>query len=274
VTRIDGHSVVPPVGEVVGKNTAAPEPTKAPEKAPDVFQNPSKTGLSIDSVGPGGSVRLEADLLARAGDVAEVFPAGARDGVRSALSESVRRVRRAEAAGRIEPAETAAALEMMREMMEALSDLKTGKADVEVRTDTGKGVRVWRVSAPDGDVYQVTSRKTQDEAGEARIGVRLRSDDGAVLPGRHRMGMRIDLERWGRTSVDVQFGGSSLDKRIHGLFKNEDGTVFETATGKQLADHHFHGVLPDDLSLPERFSAMVSGFVNGTMAPLESVAQP
>ena len=95
------------------------------------------------------------------------------------------------------------------------------------------------------------------------------------MQGRHRMSIRLDLERWGSPSFDVQFGGSSLDKRIHGLFKNPDGTVFETPTGKKLADHHFKEVMPSTLSDPTHFSEIVRAFANNTMEALTiAEAQP
>ena len=95
------------------------------------------------------------------------------------------------------------------------------------------------------------------------------ADDGDRLPGRHRMSMRLDLERWGQASVDVQFGTSSLDKRIHGLMKNEDGSEFLTETGKKLADHHFKKNLPDRMEEPDVFADLVQSFVAGRMSGFE-----
>jgi hypothetical protein len=51
--------------------------------------------------------------------------------------------------------------------------------------------------------------------------------------------------------------------------KNEDGSVFETASGKHLADHHFRNQLPSQLNDPKLFAELVDGFVSGVMQPLE-----
>ena len=184
------------------------------------------------------------------------------------MEKSAGRILTALDAGRISGEEAAAAVEMMREMVEALADLRTGNATVIKDSSHGESVRVWRVQAPDGDEFVVNSRLQGDEQGEARLAVRHEVDDGTRLPGRHRMGVRIDLEKWGSPSVDVQFGESSLDKRIHGLYRNPDGTVFQTPTGRKLADHHFREGLPESMRDPGSFAEMVRGFVEGTMEPL------
>jgi hypothetical protein len=60
-----------------------------------------------------------------------------------------------------------------------------------------------------------------------------------------------------------------LDKRIHGLMKNPDGSVFETESGKKLADHHFRDDLPEVVKDPVVFAGLVDAFAQGTMAPFE-----
>ena len=209
---------------------------------------------------------LADELLRQAEATATLFPESSQDGFRKALSTSTQRVITALDAGRITPLEAADALEMMREMMEATADLKAGRVHVVSAKNHGDGVRHWELESPDGDRFAVTTRRFREPEGDPRIGLRMIADDGQRLPGRHRMSMRLDLERWGQASVDVQFGGASLDKRIHGLMKNDDGSEFLTPSGKKLADHHFKKNLPDSMEAPDVFADLVQAFVSGRMS--------
>ncbi len=212
---------------------------------------------------------LKERLLSQAGETAKLFPESSHQGFQKALETSTERVMTALDAGRVTPLEAADALEMMREMMEATADLKAGRVDVLSSKEHGDGVRHWELESPDGDRFAVTTRRFRETTGDPRIGLRMLADDGDRLPGRHRMSMRLDLERWGQASVDVQFGTSSLDKRIHGLMKNEDGSEFLTETGKKLADHHFKKNLPDRMEEPDVFADLVQSFVAGRMSGFE-----
>ncbi|MAO84610.1 MAG: hypothetical protein VX405_02530 [Myxococcota bacterium] len=212
---------------------------------------------------------LKERLLSQARETAKLFPESSHQGFQKALETSTERVMTALDAGRVTPLEAADALEMMREMMEATADLKAGRVDVLSSKEHGDGVRHWELESPDGDRFAVTTRRFRETTGDPRIGLRMLADDGDRLPGRHRMSMRLDLERWGQASVDVQFGTSSLDKRIHGLMKNEDGSEFLTETGKKLADHHFKKNLPDRMEEPDVFADLVQSFVAGRMSGFE-----
>ena len=212
---------------------------------------------------------LKERLLSQARETAKLFPESSHQGFQKALETSTERVMTALDAGRVTPLEAADALEMMREMMEATADLKAGRVDVLSSKQHGDGVRHWELESPDGDRFAVTTRRFRETTGDPRIGLRMLADDGDRLPGRHRMSMRLDLERWGQASVDVQFGTSSLDKRIHGLMKNEDGSEFLTETGKKLADHHFKKNLPDRMEEPDVFADLVQSFVAGRMSGFE-----
>ena len=257
--------------------------TQSPAAAPVSDTSPQPQADGFDTSWPGAGVlnppapseadlaRSEQALTQGAKDAAQVFPEVMQAGVKDALEVSVRRIRSALAAGQINASEASSAMEMIRELYEGLADLRAGRATITVKPNNNEGVRVWRMRSPDGDEFQVTARRRLDEFGEARIGFRQAMDDGRTLPGRHRVSLRVDLERYGDTSVDMQYGGSSLDRRIHGLMKNPDGTVFETASGKNLADHHFRKVLPDHLDDPATFERLVDGFVQGTMAPFEAM---
>ncbi|HBU46943.1 MAG TPA: hypothetical protein DEB46_01410 [Myxococcales bacterium] len=212
---------------------------------------------------------LKERLLSQARETSKLFPESSHQGFQKALETSTERVMTALDAGRVTPLEAADALEMMREMMEATADLKAGRVDVLSSKEHGDGVRHWELESPDGDRFAVTTRRFRETTGDPRIGLRMLADDGDRLPGRHRMSMRLDLERWGQASVDVQFGTSSLDKRIHGLMKNEDGSEFLTETGKKLADHHFKKNLPDRMEEPDVFADLVQSFVAGRMSGFE-----
>ncbi|MBM65645.1 MAG: hypothetical protein CMH55_05350 [Myxococcales bacterium] len=210
--------------------------------------------------------QLKERLLAQSEATASLFPEASHEGFRKALETSTERVLTALDAGRITPLEAADALEMMREMMEATADLKAGRVEVITSKQHGEGVRHWELESSDGDRFAVTTRTFRETEGDPRIGLRMLADDGERLPGRHRMSMRLDLERWGQASVDVQFGSAGLDRRIHGLMKNEDGSDFLTASGKKLADHHFKKNLPDRMEDPEVFAGLVRDFVAGRMS--------
>ena len=258
-----------PAGEPNVPTTASPQ--APPSASPDAFDPSSPTIDALAAPVPSDAelAKAEKDLTAGADAVAELFPQEMRAGVKEALEISIGRVRSAKAAGTIDETEAGVALEMMRELFEGLGDLRSGRAKVTIKPNNNDGVRVWRLRSADGDEFQVTARRRLDEFGEARIGFRQVLDDGRPLPGRHRVSLRVDLERFGHASVDMQYGGSSLDKRIHGLMKNEDGTVFETASGKNLADHHFRDTLPDHIEDPEVFAELVARFSTGVMQPLE-----
>ena len=206
-------------------------------------------------------------LLASFSDDVGAFPKAVQDGLVKALQTSTSRIVSAHDNEKVTNQEAAEALEMMREIMEALRDIHSGQAVVTKREQTDH-VQVWNVVAPDGDAFVVTARQFRDDRGDPRISFRHMIDDGVALPGRHRMGVRIDLEKWGQASVDVQFGGSSLDKRIHGLMKNADGEIFTTPTGKKLADHHFRDDLPEEIRSPQAFAKMVQDFVDGKISLL------
>lgn len=217
----------------------------------------------------------QATLLAQFNEVKDAiseavstFPEEARPGIQSALDVSASRILTSMESGAITPEEAATSLEMVREMVEGLTDLRTGEVEVIRESQHGDNVKVWNVRAEDGDELVVSTRFELDNQGEARVSIRHIVDDGVRLKGRHRMSLRLDLERWGTPSVDVQFGESSLDKRVHGLYKNPDGTVFTTPTGKKLADHHFRDNLPPTLSEPSHFSSLVESFANDVMEPL------
>jgi hypothetical protein len=251
---------------------AATAPQAPPEAAGDGFDAASPDrALAPPPLDAAALAQREKELRAAAADTALFFPLPMRSAVREALTISIARVRSAEAAGNIDSGEASASFEMLRELFEGLADLRAGRAVVQRRANDNEGVNVWRFRSPDGDEFQVTARRALDEFGEARIGLRQVFDDGVKLPGRHRVSLRVDLERFGEASVDMQFGGSSLDRRIHGLMKNPDGSVFTTASGKNLADHHFRATLPDALEEPAVFAALVDGFVDGTMQPLEQL---
>jgi hypothetical protein len=205
--------------------------------------------------------------------VVKVFPEKSQEGIRKALQTSVNRVLEAHSEERLSMEEAGAAIEMMREMVEALHDLRTGQAKVLRAEDHGDNVRVWHVQTTDGDEVVVSTRNYLDEKGEARFSIRHITDDGISLPGRYRMSMRLDLERWGNPSVDVQFGTSGLNQRIHGLYRNEDGSIFRTDSGGKLPDHHFRDDLPSTLRDPEIFANMVRSFANNVMEPLPVIGQ-
>ena len=116
--------------------------------------------------------------------------------------------------------------------------------------------------------FQVTARRAPMPSAR-RISFRQVLDDDQRLPG-VIASLRADLERFGQPGGHAVWG-SSLDKRIHGLMKNPDGTVFETPSGKQLADHHFRDQLPDHIEDPEVFAQLVEGFSRGVMQPLEQL---
>ena len=252
--QVEATPIAPPKAPIDGFDSAAPDHALAPP-APDAA----------------AFTQREEALRAAAADAASFFPPPMRPAVHQALTTSIARVRSAQAAGSIEAGEASASFEMLRELFEGLADLRAGRALVQPRANANEGVNVWRFRSPDGDEFQVTARRTLDEFGEARIGLRQVFDDGVKLPGRHRVSLRVDLERFGQASVDMQFGGSSLDRRIHGLMKNPDGSVFTTASGKNLADHHFRDQLPDTIEDPAVFAALVDGFVGGTMQPFEQL---
>ncbi|MEE2836267.1 MAG: hypothetical protein VYB65_09645 [Myxococcota bacterium] len=278
MTRIHPHTLQQP---------AAPQPRQAPahqadEPAPpgassaplkDGFDRsaPPQEALGAAPMNESSRLQLERQLRTSAERVASVFPEPMRPAVQDALDVSIRRIGEAKASGQIDALEANQATEMMRELFEGLTDLRTGDAQVTVRPNDNAGVSVWRLRGVDGDEFQVTARRRVDAFGEARISFRQVLDDDQRLPGRHRVSLRVDLERFGQASVDMQFGGSSLDKRIHGLMKNPDGTVFETPSGKQLADHHFRDQLPDHIEDPEVFAQLVEGFSRGIMQPLEQL---
>jgi len=247
---------------------------------------PSRPSTTVDLPGPGDGfdAQQDADLLgsrhrdptdlaqlkerlvAHARDTAALFPEPSQEGFTKALGISTERVLSALDAGRISPMEAADALEMMREMMEATADLKAGRVEILSSKQHDGGVRHWELESPDGDRFAVTTRTFRASHGDPRIGLRMLADDGQKLPGRHRMSMRLDLERWGQASVDVQFGSAGLDRRIHGLMKDEDGQDFLTPSGKKLADHHFKKSLPDRMEDPEIFAGLVRDFVAGRMS--------
>jgi hypothetical protein len=202
------------------------------------------------------------------------FPQKVQAAVGKALRVSTARIMESYQAQKITGKEAAHALEMMREILEALVDVHKGQAVIQESEKTDN-VHVWRIRSPDGDEVVVTARSMRDDHGDPRIAFRHMVDDGKRLPGRHRMGVRIDLEKWGKASVDVQFGGASLDKRIHGLMKDENGEVFTTATGKKLADHHFRTDLPSEIRAPQNFANMVQDFVDGKMnLPDNALVEP
>jgi len=260
----------PPRVDAPKPQQAAPQPAQrlAPQDGFDTVSQ-SVDVLNAPQQSDDALSQSERRLSQAASTAAEVFPQPMRRAVTDALSVSIRRIRSAKSSGRIDASEASAAAEMLRELFEGIKDLRSGEAKVTIRPNDNDGVRVWRLSSPDGDEFQVTARRKLDGFGEARIGFRQVLDDGQRLPGRHRVGLRVDLERFGRAAVDMQFGGSSLDKRVHGLMKNEDGSVFETASGKHLADHHFRNQLPSQLNDPKVFAELVDGFVSGVMQPLE-----
>jgi hypothetical protein len=247
---------------------APPAQRSAPQDGFDTVSPPIDV-LNAPSQSDDALSQSERQLTQAASTAAEVFPQPMRRAVTDALAVSISRIRSAKAAGMIDASEASEASEMLRELFEGIKDLRSGEAKVTVRPNDNEGVRVWRLRSPDGDEFQVTARRQLDGFGEARIGFRQVLDDGQRLPGRHRVGLRVDLERFGQAAVDMQFGGSSLDKRVHGLMKNEDGSVFETASGKHLADHHFRNQLPSQLNDPKLFAELVDGFVSGVMQPLE-----
>ncbi|MBK8010684.1 MAG: hypothetical protein IPK13_05000 [Deltaproteobacteria bacterium] len=193
----------------------------------------------------------------------KALPASIRPGVRDALERSLDRIRTSMNEGRVSCDEAEAALEMVREMSEALVDLAGHRLTVVERSGSGdeqQNVDVVRLRASDRDELVLVTRKEADATGEARISLRMVKDDGEEIPSRYRLGLRLDLERRGSPSVDVQFGESSLDKRIHGLWRYPDGQPVLTSSGAQLADHHFRGVLPASLVDPAEFGALVSAF--------------
>jgi hypothetical protein len=279
MTRIGGGHVPAPGGELPDAARAAAQ--QATPQAAVVRGGPRgvviPTGVESPlGVGPCSREELaerEAALLSRSVRAAASFPEETRAAVTEALKTSAARVLGALDAGRIDAAEASEALEMLREMLEALDDLRAGRAEVVDVREAGANVRTWELRAPDGDEFTVTTRLRLDEFGEARVGMRHTVDDGVKLTRSDRMSMRVDLERYGRPSVDVQFGSPGLDKRIHGLYKNEDGSVFRTERGKKLADHHFRDHLPEALAKPAHFEAMVTAFREGIMAPFAATAQ-
>lgn len=254
------------LGKGFGRTAERPQAAAAalpPSAATNALgvQFQSKTDLRL---------KCESLLASFSGDV-RPFPAVVHEGLVKALQTSTSRIVRAHENDKVTNQEAAEALEMMREMMEALGDIHSGQAVVTKREKTDH-VQVWNVVAPDGDAFVVTARQLRDDRGDPRISFRHMKDDGVALPGRHRMGVRIDLEKWGQASVDVQFGGSSLDKRIHGLMKNEAGEIFTTETGKKLADHHFRDDLPEEIREPHAFAAMVQEFMDGKISLLPDAA--
>ncbi len=278
MTRIGRASL--PGGEVPDEARAVPQ--KAAQHA-EVTSPVVRVGLrggggptsTVSPLGVGPCAReelaqREAALLSRSVRAAASFPEETRTGVTEALKTSAQRVLGALDAGRIDEAEASESLEMLREMLEALDDLRAGRAEVVEVRENQQNVRLWHLRAPDGDEFTVTTRLRLDEFGEARVGMRHTVDDGVKLTKSDQLSMRVDLERYGRPSVDVQFGSAGLDKRIHGLYKNEDGSVFRTERGKKLADHHFRDHLPASLAKPDHFEAMVTAFRDGIMAPFEA----
>ncbi len=244
-------------------NTDLPSPNTGPA---DVSTVSTPLGLLHSS---------QASLLAQHNEVKEAiaeavstFPVDAQAGVQSALEASANRIMTSLESGSISLEEAVTSMEMVRELVEGLTDIRTGEVEVIHEAQHGENVKVWNVRAPDGDELVVSARFEIDDQGEARMSFRHIVDDGVRLKGRHRMSIRLDLERWGTPSVDVQFGESALDKRIHGLYKNPDGSVFTTPSGKKLADHHFRDNIPASLSDPSTFSALITAFANDTMEPL------
>ena len=244
----------------------SPPPTPQPASA----TGSTVTPLGLLAFGQAELAVVHNQLLQNIEKTASTFPEEARKGVALALEKSVNRILEAESSEKISPQEAAESLEMMREMMEGLHDIRTNNVELLKHDIHNENVQVWTMQAPDGDEFIVTARTESDEKGEARVSFRSMKDDGQKLKGRHRMGMRLDLEKFGSASVDVQFGSSSLNKRVHGLYRNEDGSVFETDSGKKLADHHFRDGLPESLQQPARFAEMVQTFVQKTMGPLQS----
>jgi hypothetical protein len=233
------------------------------EDAPVAVQ-PSTSSLGVRFGGEAEFLVQYNSLMAMMDGCLASLPDAIQAGVGQAMRTSTERIRKAYEQERITGPEAAQALEMMREMHEALTDVHTGAAEIQKSIQTGH-VHVWNVKAADGDEYVITARTLRDARGDPRIGFRHMVDDGQKLPSRHRMGLRIDLEKWGDASVDVQFGSSSLDKRVHGLMKDETGAVFTTDSGKKLADHHFRDDLPDSIRSPQNFAAMVQAFIDGEM---------
>lgn len=241
---------------------------------PAVSTSPAETAHTVST--PLGLLHSsQASLLAQHNEVKEAiadavatFPEDARAGVQSALETSADRIMTSLETGSITLDEAVTSMEMVREMVEGLTDIRTGEVEVIHEATHGDNVKVWNVRAPDGDELVVSARFEIDDQGEARMSFRHIVDDGVRLKGRHRMSIRLDLERWGTPSVDVQFGESALDKRIHGLYKNPDGSVFTTPSGKMLADHHFRDNIPASLSDPTAFSSLITAFANDTMEPL------
>ena len=273
MTTIKGPTQVAPTQTTAVEQTPAQVPAAPVASVTDGFDSvkPALDVIGAPSHNDRAQAQLERQLKTAAAAAAEVFPQPMRAAVHEALEVSIARIGTAKAAGNIDASEASQAAEMVRELFEGLADLRAGKAEVHVKPNDHDRVRVWRLKSADGDEFQVTARRKLDEFGEARIGFRQVLDDGRPLPGRHRVGLRVDLERFGQASVDMQFGGSSLDKRIHGLMKNPDGTVFETASGKKLADHHFRNQLPDSIEDPAVFARLVDAFASGVMKPLEAV---
>jgi hypothetical protein len=247
--------------------TRAWTPVQAPVGAR--YGRVEHTPLGPLRLGAVGLVLAEKRALAEIDAAAQLFPHEAREGVAQALRASVRRAVEAHRAGRITALDAAASLEMMRELGEALRDLAAGNVEVIEHEVFEDRVERWLVRAPDGDELVVIARPVSDDEGEARLSVRLQQDDGVDLPSRYRMAARIDLEqRSGAPAVDIQFGSSALDKRIHGLYRDARGLPILGPTGREIADHHFRAGLAAKLSDPGGFAAMVSGFIERVMAPL------
>lgn len=269
-----GVKLAPPPSSTSSTGTASPNNTPAgpqPADTPIVSNAPAAvttTTLGLLASSQSELVVQHNQLHQEIGEAVQTFPQEAQGGVRAALHKSTSRILEAHKAGRVQLEEAAQALEMLREMVEALIDLRTGNAEIIQHDQHGEHVEVWKVKAPDGDEFSVSSRLLQDEKGEARVSIRHNADDGEALKGRFRMSLRMDLERWGTASVDVQFGESAMDKRIHGLYKNEDGSIFKTPSGKQLADHHFREGIDESLKHPDAFADMIRAFVSKNMEPL------
>lgn len=249
--------------------TPPPPPRLAPAPATtSVAPGRSATTCSLATEAAGGAWEdgdlegVRRSIVRMLPEALTALPAAIRPGVRDALEKSLDRIRTSLNAGRISREEAEAALEMVREMSEALVDLAGRCLVVVERNDSGvdRNVDVVRLRANDKDELVLVTRREADATGEARISLRMVKDDGEEIPSRYRLGLRLDLERRGSPSVDVQFGESSLDKRIHGLWRYPDGQPVLTATGAQLADHHFRGVLPASLADPTAFGAVVTSF--------------
>lgn len=200
--------------------------------------------------------------------ISKVFPESVSDGVAGALSTSLQRVLDARAEGRLDTAEAAAGVEMLREMTEGLHDLASGNLVRRRGKKISKDVQMIDLQAADGDRFVVTTRRKADDYGQARIAIKQIADNGVYLDRSDQMHLRIDrCEQFG-TAVDVQFGWGEVNEKIHGLVRDDNGEPVISKFDTVVPKHHFDTGISDEVKTPEGFAACVDEFLDGPLAVL------